>query len=178
MRQTRLNRTSGADFRFPTAKIPEWVVRCQQKTDDELWNCLFGVRQFCQLAPGTKPRHGCRGLKSRRSTTPQPRSQHSGQSVCEKSGWGTWIRTKTARVRVGSSTVKLSPNTPTDRRGGLACEATLPRRAPHLPFPFAACNPPLAESACPRDRIPGSCPFGAVQNCQPQGTPLAQDDAG
>lgn len=24
-------------------------------------------------------------------------------------GWGTWIRTKTARVRVGSSTVKLSP---------------------------------------------------------------------
>ncbi len=24
-------------------------------------------------------------------------------------GWGTWIRTKTVRVRVGSSTVKLSP---------------------------------------------------------------------
>jgi hypothetical protein len=28
----------------------------------------------------------------------------------KESGWGTWIRTKTARVRVGSSTVKLFPN--------------------------------------------------------------------
>ena len=27
-----------------------------------------------------------------------------------KNGWGTWIRTKAARVRAGSSTAKLSPN--------------------------------------------------------------------
>lgn len=32
------------------------------------------------------------------------------------SGWGTWIRTKTARVRVGSSTVKLSPKQATQLR--------------------------------------------------------------
>ena len=42
------------------------------------------------------------------------RAAVSGQvrltSIPESRGWGTWIRTKAARVRAGSSTAKLSPN--------------------------------------------------------------------
>ena len=36
-------------------------------------------------------------------------------------GWGTWIRTKAARVRAGSSTAKLSPKRPVAGRRQLAC---------------------------------------------------------
>jgi hypothetical protein len=37
-------------------------------------------------------------------------ASNSGNSSKRRFGWGTWIRTKTARSRAESSTVKLSPN--------------------------------------------------------------------
>ncbi len=54
-------------------------------------------------------------------------------------GWGTWIRTKAFRVRVGSSTAKLSP-----KRFALA-SVTLQRRAVLLALGGAACNLRFAE---------------------------------
>ena len=41
----------------------------------------------------------------------------------KRPGWGTWIRTKAFRVRVGSSTAKLSPNRSRVPQGGAARRA-------------------------------------------------------
>ena len=45
----------------------------------------------------------------------------------KRPGWGTWIRTKAFRVRVGSSTAKLSPNAA--RTEAFACAGALSRDA-------------------------------------------------
>ena len=77
------------------------------------------------------------------------RERIMGSGDCWRSGWGTWIRTKTARVRVGSSTVKLSPTRdPAGRAGG---------RAALLPLHLADRNHPPVESACPPSYITGRC---------------------
>ena len=43
------------------------------------------------------------------STRPRFRQLRKSRPTHHGSGWGTWIRTKAFRVRVGSSTAKLSP---------------------------------------------------------------------
>jgi hypothetical protein len=52
-----------------------------------------------------------------------------------------------------------------------------PSRAPPLPFPFRPCNPPSAESACPRARIPGSC-IRVARRASPLGGLRTQCNAG
>jgi hypothetical protein len=51
---------------------------------------------------------------SGQSWAPLPRSQGDG--------WGTWIRTKAARVRAGSSTAKLSPKRQAGGRNSTRCQ--------------------------------------------------------
>ena len=42
--------------------------------------------------------------------SPEPETSNDFNGLPRWGGWGTWIRTKAFRVRVGSSTAKLSPN--------------------------------------------------------------------
>ncbi len=45
-------------------------------------------------------------------------TRQSAADAVVRGGWGTWIRTKAFRVRVGSSTAKLSPSRAAAGRGG------------------------------------------------------------
>lgn len=90
-------------------------------------------------------------------------------------GWGTWIRTKAARVRAGSSTAKLSPN-------GTAPGAVW-RGSGVLPWVRGAVQAREAETACPAGREHQSCDVrvprrgGAGQEVLPRYRAMAEDAA-
>ena len=54
------------------------------------------------------PDHGCASRRCGAMLHEEPLKAQKNQKF-QGFGWGTWIRTKAARVRAGSSTAKLSP---------------------------------------------------------------------
>src|ERR1700761_9323312 len=84
----------------------EWIGNRRRSSQDLVEALLYELRHLKRMEDGTLDANGD-------VTQPASRSGISQEVVGEESvpelGWGTWIRTKAARVRAGSSTAKLSP---------------------------------------------------------------------
>ena len=95
---------------------------------------------------GVRLLRGWRGGTTRRTLHPESGRITRPGEWDRRSGWGTWIRTKAARVRAGSSTAKLSPKRAPKRAGRRPDSMRPPAGQPGSPAPRRSSAPSAASS--------------------------------